>query len=68
MTNLNIKNGQNTELNNQNVEFGGPLRSQQMAKNEFIHGNNELYVQEYRDITLNTKLGKNKDIIRQKVW
>ena len=33
------KNGQNTDLNNQN-EFGGPLKSQKMAKNEFTHGKN----------------------------
>ena len=36
------KNGQNKDLNNQNVEFGGPLKSQKMTKNEFTHGKNEL--------------------------
>ena len=36
------KNGQNTDFNNQNVEFGGSLKSQRAAKNEFTHRNNEL--------------------------
>ena len=34
-----MKNGQNTDLNHQNVEFGGPLKSQKRAKNEFTQGN-----------------------------
>ena len=50
-----MKNRQNTDLNNQN-EFWGPLRNQKMAKNVFIHRN--FHVKEYRDVTLNTKLGK----------
>ena len=37
-----MKNCQNTDLNNQYVEFWGPLRNQKMAKNEFIHRNNKL--------------------------
>ena len=49
----------NTDLNNQNVEFWGPLRNQKMAKNEFIHRETiNFHVKEYRDVTLNTKLGK----------
>ena len=34
------KNGQNKDLNHQNVEFGGPLKSQKRAKNELTHGKN----------------------------
>ena len=59
LTDLNMKMVKIQILNNQNVEFRGPLKSQKKAKNEFTHRNNELYVQEYRDITL-TKLGKIK--------
>ena len=36
-----MKNGQNTDLNQQNLEFVGPLKRQKMAKNEISHGNNE---------------------------
>ena len=54
-----MKNGQNTDLNHQNVEFGGPIKSQKRAKNMKLHrATTNFYVQEYRDITLNTKLGK----------
>ena len=59
LTHLNMKNGQNTDLNNKNVEFGGPLQSQKRAKNELTARTN-FYVQEYWDITWNTKLGKLK--------
>ena len=31
---------QNTDLNNQNPEFGGTLKCQKRAKNEFTHGKN----------------------------
>ena len=41
LTNLNMKDGQNTDLNNQNVEFRRTLKSQKMANNEFTHENNE---------------------------
>ena len=37
-----MKNGQNTDLHHQNVEFGGPLKSQKRAKNEFTQGNHLL--------------------------
>ena len=53
-----MKNGQNTDLNHQNVEFGGHLKSKKRAKNELPRATTNFYVQEYRDITLNTNLGK----------
>ena len=34
------KNGQNTDLNNQNVEFKGPLKSQKRPKNELTNSKN----------------------------
>ena len=34
-----MKNGQSKDYT-QIVEFGGPLKSQKMVKNEFTHGNN----------------------------
>ena len=56
-----MKNGKNTDLNNQNVEFGGPLKIQKRDKNEFTHmETTNFYVQGYRDTALNTKLGKVK--------
>ena len=54
---LSHKNGQNADLNHQNVEFGGPLKGPRM---NFHITTTDFYVQEYRDITLNTKLGKLK--------
>ena len=52
LTNLNMKNGQNKDLNNQNVQFWGPLKRQKRAKNELTHSKRtNFYVQEYRDIT-----------------
>ena len=62
LTNLNMKNDQNADLNNQNVRVWGLLKIQKTVKNKFIQVN--VYDQ-YRDITLNKNLGK-KDIIRQK--
>ena len=53
------KNGQNTDLNHQNIEFGGPLKRLTRTKAEFSQATTDFYVQEYRYITLNTKLGKN---------
>ena len=35
-----MKNGQNTDLNNQNAEFGGPLKFHKRAKNKFTYGKN----------------------------
>ena len=49
-----MKNGQNTYLNNQNVIWGTG-KSQKRAMNEFTLDTTNFYVQEYRDITLNTK-------------
>ena len=47
-----MKNGQNTDLNNQNARKG-PRMNLPTARTHF-------YVEEYRDITWNTKLGKIK--------
>ena len=47
-----MKNGRNTDLNNQNVEFGEALESQKRGKNEFTwkpYGNHNFYVQEYQE-------------------
>ena len=60
-----MKNGQNTDLNNQNFEFGGPLKSQKMAKNEFTHGNNQLLCSRVSRYNLKHKDRKNEDMIRQ---
>ena len=55
-----MKNGQNTDLNNQNVEFGGPYKARKGTRMNLPMTTTNFYVQEYRDITLNAKLGKNK--------
>ena len=60
-----MKNGQNTDLNNQNIEFGGRLKSQKVAKNEFTHGNNELLCSRVSRYKIKHKFKKNYDIIRQ---
>ena len=60
-----MKNGQNTDLNKQNVKFEGPLQSQKMAKNEFTDGNKELLCPRVSMYNFNHKIRK-KDIIRQK--
>ena len=46
-----MKYGQNTDLNNQNVQFWGPLKSQKKAKNELTIARTNFYVQEYQDKT-----------------
>ena len=35
-----MKNGQNTDLSNQNAEFGGTPKMPEKAKYEFTHGIN----------------------------
>ena len=52
------KNGQNTDLNNQNVEFGGPLKASKWPRMNLPMETTNFYVQKYRDITLNRKLGQ----------
>ena len=49
-------NCQNTDLNLQNAEFGGPLKKLEDTKMNLPRETTNFYVQEYRDITLNTKL------------
>ena len=55
-----MKNGQNTELNNQNVEFGGPVKTIKGQRMNLTMAITNFYVQEYRYITWNTKFGKIK--------
>ena len=55
-----MKNGKNTDLNNQKVEFEGPLQSQKWPRMNLPRVTTNLYVEEYQDITLNTNLGKIK--------
>ena len=55
-----MKNGQNTDLNNQNVEFGGPLKPRKWPRMNLPMDTTNFYVQQYRDITLNTNLRKIK--------
>ena len=55
-----MKNCQNTDLNNQNVEFGGPQEARKWPRMNLSMAIMNFYVQEYRDITLNAKLGKIK--------
>ena len=47
-----MKNGENKDLNNQNVQFWGRIKSQKRAKNELnqLTARTKFYVQEYRDI------------------
>ena len=59
-----MKNGQNTDLNNQNVEFGGPLKTQKMAKNEFTYGNNELLCSRVSRYNFKHKFRKNKPALQ----
>ena len=61
-----MKNVQNTDLNNQNVQFWGPLKAKKWPRMNLPMTRTNLYVQEYRDITLNTKLGKIKTKLGKK--
>ena len=54
-----MKNGQNTDLNNQNIEYGGHLKIQKMAKNEFNHENNELLCSRVSKYDFKRKVRKN---------
>ena len=47
-----MKNGQNTDLNNQHVEFGGPLKARTGPIMNLPMTTTNFYVQEYQDITL----------------
>ena len=57
LTNLNMKNGKNTDLNNHNVQLWGARKGPRM---NLPTARTNFYVQEYRDITWNTTLGKIK--------
>ena len=53
-----MKNCQNTNLNNQNVVLGDPEEAIKWPIINLSMETMNFYVQEYRYITLNTKLGK----------
>ena len=55
-----MNNGQNTDLNNQNIEFRGPLKAITGPIMNLPRAITTLYVQEYPDITLNTEFGKSR--------
>ena len=57
--NLNMKNGQNKELKNQNAEFRVPLkRPRKGPRMNLPMEKTNFYVQKYGDTTWNTKLGE----------
>ena len=47
----NMKNGQNTDLNNKNVQFWGPLKERKEQRMNLPTARTNFYVEEYRDIT-----------------
>ena len=51
LTNLNMKNGQNTDLNNQNFQFWGSLKARKGQRMNLTAAKTNFYVQEYQDIT-----------------
>ena len=53
------KNGQNTDLNYQNVEFGGYLKRKKRAKNEFTQGKHELLCSRVSSYNFKHKVMKN---------
>ena len=54
-----MENGQNTDLNNQNVQFGVRYKARKGPQMNLTMATANFYVQEYRDITLKHKvLGK----------
>ena len=56
-----MKNGQNTDLNNQNLySSGDPSKARKGPKMKLPTGRTNFYVHEYRDITWNPKLWKIK--------
>ena len=44
----------------ENVEFGGPTKARKGPRKNLPRATTYFYVQEYRDINLNTKLGQIK--------
>ena len=56
-----MKNGQNTDLNNQNnIEFAGPLKARKWPRINLPMEKTNFYVHKYRDTNLNTELGEIK--------
>ena len=51
-----MKNGQNTDLNEQNVQFWGPLQSQKGPRMNLPTARTNFYVQQYRETESQEKL------------
>ena len=51
MDKLKYKNGQNNDLNKQNVQFWGPLKARKGPRINLPTARTNFYVQVYRDIT-----------------
>ena len=60
------RNCKNTVLNYQYIEFGWPQKARKYTRKNLPREPTNFYVQDYRDITLTTNLGK-KDITWKKV-
>ena len=55
-----MKNGKNTDLNNQNLQFWSPLKSQKRPRMNLPMARNNFYVQQYRETQSKEKLKHNQ--------